>query len=110
MPPLELASAAGGTVVLPKMIVPGVGFLAYIKDTEGNIVGLMQAEPGPRPPPTPTEVGIAWPVPGEWNPRPVRAVKLVTVGAARTGHPSVTGHSRRQSAARLRRRIRARSH
>jgi predicted enzyme related to lactoylglutathione lyase len=46
---LERAGAAGGTVVLPKMIVPGVGFLAYIKDTEGNIVGLMQADPAAAP-------------------------------------------------------------
>ena len=27
------------------MAVPGVGWLAYAKDTEGNIFGLMQADP-----------------------------------------------------------------
>ncbi len=37
--------AAGATIALPKMPVPGVGWLAYIKDTEGNILGLMQDDP-----------------------------------------------------------------
>ena len=36
--------AAGGTLALPKMPIPGVGWLAYAKDTEGNIFGLMQAD------------------------------------------------------------------
>jgi predicted enzyme related to lactoylglutathione lyase len=40
------ATAAGGTVALPKMAVPSVGWLAYVKDTEGNILGLMQRDPG----------------------------------------------------------------
>ena len=39
------AQAGGGTVALPKMAIPGVGWLAYCKDTEGNIFGLMQADP-----------------------------------------------------------------
>lgn len=39
---LERAVAAGGTIAAPKMPIPGVGWLAYIKDTEGNILGLMQ--------------------------------------------------------------------
>jgi predicted enzyme related to lactoylglutathione lyase len=34
----------GGTVVLPKMTVPGVGWLVYCKDTEGNIFGMLQAD------------------------------------------------------------------
>jgi predicted enzyme related to lactoylglutathione lyase len=34
--------ASGGAVVVPKMAVPGVGYLAYCKDTEGNIFGIMQ--------------------------------------------------------------------
>ncbi|MEZ4861744.1 MAG: hypothetical protein R3C14_10565 [Caldilineaceae bacterium] len=34
-----------GTIALPKMPVPGVGWLAYFKDTEGNIFGAMQADP-----------------------------------------------------------------
>jgi len=37
--------AAGGTVVVPKMPIPGVGWLVYCKDTEGNIFGLMEASP-----------------------------------------------------------------
>jgi predicted enzyme related to lactoylglutathione lyase len=39
-------AAAGGTVALPKMPIPGIGWLAYFKDTEGNIFGIMQADPG----------------------------------------------------------------
>lgn len=37
-------TAAGGTIVLPKMAVPGVGWLAYFKDTEGNVSGIMQED------------------------------------------------------------------
>lgn len=36
----------GGEVVMPKRTVPGVGYLAYCKDTEGSIFGLMQSDPG----------------------------------------------------------------
>lgn len=39
------ALANGGTVALPKMPIPGVGWLAYVKDTEGNILGIMQNDP-----------------------------------------------------------------
>ena len=31
-------------VALPKMPIPGVGWLAYMKDTEGNVFGMMQAD------------------------------------------------------------------
>jgi uncharacterized protein len=41
---LAVATAAGATIALPRMPVPGVGWLAYIVDTEGNILGLMQAD------------------------------------------------------------------
>ncbi len=34
-----------GTVVVPKMVVPHVGWLAYCKDSKGNIFGVMQADP-----------------------------------------------------------------
>lgn len=37
--------AHGGSVAVPKMPIPGVGWLAYCKDTEGNLFGLMQADP-----------------------------------------------------------------
>ena len=36
---------AGGVIALPKMAIPGVGWLAYAKDSEGNIVGVMQTDP-----------------------------------------------------------------
>ena len=35
---------AGGTVALPRQPIPGVGWLAYFKDTEGNIFGAMQSD------------------------------------------------------------------
>ena len=34
----------GGVCVVPKMAVPGVGWLAYCKDTEGHIFGIMQMD------------------------------------------------------------------
>ena len=34
----------GGAQVVDKMPVPGVGWLAYFKDTESNIFGLMQPD------------------------------------------------------------------
>ena len=37
--------AAGGAICVPKMPIPGIGWLAYGNDTEGNIFGLMQADP-----------------------------------------------------------------
>jgi uncharacterized protein len=42
---VEKAQQLGGSVALPKMPIPGVGWLAYVKDTEGNILGLMQNDP-----------------------------------------------------------------
>jgi hypothetical protein len=35
----------GGTVITPKMPIPGVGWFAYCKDTEGNQFGIMQSDP-----------------------------------------------------------------
>ena len=35
----------GGTVVVPKMAIPGVGWLLYFKDIDGNIFGIMQNDP-----------------------------------------------------------------
>ena len=37
--------AAGGEILGPKMTVPNVGYMAYCKDTEGNIFGIMQMDP-----------------------------------------------------------------
>jgi predicted enzyme related to lactoylglutathione lyase len=36
--------ALGVTVVLPKMPIQGVGWLAYVKDPDGHIFGLMQPD------------------------------------------------------------------
>ena len=35
----------GGRLALPRMAVPGMGWLAYVKDPDGNIMGVMQADP-----------------------------------------------------------------
>jgi predicted enzyme related to lactoylglutathione lyase len=32
----------GGQIVVPEVAVPGVGWLIYCKDTEGNVFGMMQ--------------------------------------------------------------------
>jgi predicted enzyme related to lactoylglutathione lyase len=34
----------GGTIVVPKMAIPTVGWLTYGHDTEGNIFGMMQMD------------------------------------------------------------------
>jgi uncharacterized protein len=39
------AVAAGGSEVHQPGPVPGVGYLAYVRDTEGNHLGLMQRDP-----------------------------------------------------------------
>ena len=36
----------GGEIVRPKHAVPGVGWLAYFKDSEGVMSGIMQNDPG----------------------------------------------------------------
>jgi predicted enzyme related to lactoylglutathione lyase len=41
---IAAATAAGATMVVDKAAVPGVGWLAYVTDTEGNILGLMQSD------------------------------------------------------------------
>ena len=38
--------AAGGVEVVPTMAVPGIGWLAYGHDTENNVFGMMQEDPG----------------------------------------------------------------
>ncbi len=42
---LAKAQSMGATVSVPKMAIPGVGWLAYLTDPEGNIIGLMQNDP-----------------------------------------------------------------
>lgn len=41
---LAKAEALGGSLALPKAPIPGMGWLAYIKDLDGNILGLMQMD------------------------------------------------------------------
>lgn len=36
----------GGAIVVPKAAIPGIGWLAYGRDTEGNVFGLMQNDAG----------------------------------------------------------------
>ncbi len=36
---------SGGKLVVEKRAIPGVGWLAYCKDTEGSVFGLMQSDP-----------------------------------------------------------------
>lgn len=42
---LNAVIAKGGQQVVPKMPIPGVGWLAYCKDPEGTIFGMMQMDP-----------------------------------------------------------------
>ena len=42
---VSTVEGAGGQCVVPKMPIPGIGWLAYFKDTEGHIFGAMQADP-----------------------------------------------------------------
>ncbi len=37
--------ASGGKLLEGPMLIPGVGYLAYCHDTEGNAFGLMQEDP-----------------------------------------------------------------
>lgn len=39
------ALAQGGELAVPRMPIPGVGWLAYCKDPEGNMFGMMQTDP-----------------------------------------------------------------
>ncbi|HVJ68807.1 MAG TPA: VOC family protein [Caulifigura sp.] len=38
------ALSLGGVAAVPKMPIPGVGWLAYIKDPDGNILGMLQPD------------------------------------------------------------------
>ena len=43
---IQKATKLGASIVVPKMAVPGVGWLVYCKDTEGNIFGMIQPDEG----------------------------------------------------------------
>ena len=34
----------GGVIVAPKVAIPGVGYVAYFRDTEENVFGIMEAD------------------------------------------------------------------
>jgi predicted enzyme related to lactoylglutathione lyase len=42
---LSRLEGLGGRLALPRMAVPGMGWLAYLKDPDGNIMGAMQPDP-----------------------------------------------------------------
>ncbi len=41
---IEEAERRGGALVAPKSAVPGVGWIAYLKDPEGNLFGVMRRD------------------------------------------------------------------
>ncbi|NSW52990.1 MAG: VOC family protein [Anaerolineae bacterium] len=41
---LGKSTALGASIQLPKMPVPGIGWMAYIKDPDGNLLGMMQTD------------------------------------------------------------------
>ena len=46
---LKSVEELGGSVVMPKNEIPGMGYTAYFKDPEGNVMGLWQNLPGEGP-------------------------------------------------------------
>lgn len=44
---LATAFDLGGILALDKMVIPGVGTVAYVLDTEANVVGMLQPETAP---------------------------------------------------------------
>jgi predicted enzyme related to lactoylglutathione lyase len=45
---LRKVQANGGQVIMPKEEIPGVGWLAYVREPGGAVIGMMQALPGAR--------------------------------------------------------------
>jgi hypothetical protein len=39
---LKKIVAAGGSIVVPKRAIPGVGYQAHFRDPEGNVIGIME--------------------------------------------------------------------
>lgn len=52
VPDLDIAvkdiTASGGTIAVAKQPVPTVGWLAYVKDPDGNLFGIMQPDESAR--------------------------------------------------------------
>jgi hypothetical protein len=42
---LRKINEAGGEIVVPKRAIPGVGYQAHFRDTEGNVIGIMESDP-----------------------------------------------------------------
>lgn len=42
---LARGAELGGVVALPRMPVTGLGWLAYVKDPDGNLLGLLELDP-----------------------------------------------------------------
>ncbi|TAM86623.1 VOC family protein [bacterium] len=40
------ATKAGAKVVMPRMAIPGIGYLSYLSDTEGNTFGMLEPDEG----------------------------------------------------------------
>ena len=45
---ISKVEASGGRIVVPKMAVPSVGWMAYAVDTEGNTFGMMERDESAR--------------------------------------------------------------
>lgn len=41
---IERIEMHGGEVITEKMTIPGIGYMAYFKDTEGNIIGIIEPD------------------------------------------------------------------
>ncbi|RJO61437.1 VOC family protein [candidate division WS5 bacterium] len=42
---INIIKEKGGEVLTEKMAIPGVGYMAYFKDTEGNVLSIYQDDP-----------------------------------------------------------------
>ena len=41
---IEKIRKNGGEIIVPKMAIPGVGWMAYFKDPQENVFGIMQSD------------------------------------------------------------------
>jgi len=39
---------SGGTIIVPKAVIPGVGYIVTCRDTEGNVFGIIEDDPQAR--------------------------------------------------------------
>jgi predicted enzyme related to lactoylglutathione lyase len=39
---LRRITAAGGSIVVPKQAIPGIGWQAHFRDPEGNVIGILE--------------------------------------------------------------------